>query len=170
MENEKRTDDREQDLPDVNDPRVFKEWKDIGDGCRVLMRKNGSIEFKPCGLEDVAKSVSYYEFFPELIDYHMSEIGKIMKMAYGYIFTIEERITKSGKFEPMYENFITMAQKLIEKADFHVEVAELYMRMARNSFPWLDPRIPNLFDKIKKIVQKEKLKVRRFRLKNEQKA
>lgn len=63
------TDEPEQDLPEINDPRVVEVWEEAEDGCDehpLPRRKNVRVKFKPWKDDDYTETLSFYDYLEEV--------------------------------------------------------------------------------------------------------
>lgn len=63
------TDELEQDLPEINDPRVVNVWEraeDWGDECPLPRYARVRVKFKPFKDDDYAEELSYYDYLEEV--------------------------------------------------------------------------------------------------------
>lgn len=61
------TDEPEQDLPEINDPRVVDVWEeDWGDECPLPKYARVRVKFKPWKDDDYTETLSYYGYIEEI--------------------------------------------------------------------------------------------------------
>lgn len=63
------TDEPEQDLPEIDDPRVVEVWEeaeDWGDGYPLPRYARVRVKFKPWKDDDYAEELSYYDYLEEV--------------------------------------------------------------------------------------------------------
>lgn len=63
------TDEPEQDLPEIDDPRVVEVWEeaeDYGDGCPLPGYSRVRVKFKPWEDDDYTETLSYYDYLDDI--------------------------------------------------------------------------------------------------------
>lgn len=97
------TDEPEQDLPEIDDPRVVDVWEepeDYGDGCPLPRYARVRVKFKPWLDDDYTETLSYYDYLEkaegrgEKCKYTCSEIEEMVKLARPLFSICEEFIKK----------------------------------------------------------------------------
>ena len=173
------TDEPEQDLPEIDDPRVVEVWEeaeDRGDECPLPRYARVRVKFKPWKNDDYTEVLRYCDYIDETKKYRAKiteEVNKAyfcetlakvsncalaidegMAQIKKHLLAIEEHLSTGGEYGAREKKRIELVEKYIQSAILRVGIMELYTLIMKNSFPWVEPMVSGEIAEAKKKLER----------------
>ena len=172
-------DEPEPDLHEIDDPRIVDVWEEVedeGDECPLPRYARVYVKFKPWKNYDYTETLRYLDYIDETKKYraeiteevnaiyfskvlsrvqeNASKIAENMAQIRKQLSAIETHILAGGECGAREEKRMELVEKYIQSTNLSVEIIELSMLIARNSFPWVEPMVSREIAEIKKKMKK----------------